>query len=135
MNANHIRKLAQATLSGSMPFPEIIEKLVAEGVEYYHVDYLAHQMVFYGEEGSIAIAPLTLAELLDVAKDFDANALKSAIHDSQRHEQKFRDFSRRAAKAGVAGYFAFLRGRQVTYFGRQGNNHIEWFPGANPTDA
>lgn len=34
--------------------------------------------------------------------------------------------------AGVQGYFAFLRGKRVTYVGRQGDQHIEWFPGAGP---
>ena len=44
-----------------------------------------------------------------------------------------RDFSRRAMQAGVQGYFAFLRGKRVTYLGRDGNQHTEWFPGAEPT--
>ena len=35
-------------------------------------------------------------------------------------------------KAGVQGYYAFLRGRRVTYFGRTGDQHTEWFPGAEP---
>jgi hypothetical protein len=30
----------------------------------------------------------------------------------------------------VQGYFAFLSGKRVTYFGRQGDQHTEWFPGA-----
>jgi len=34
--------------------------------------------------------------------------------------------------AGVQGCFAFLRGKRVTYFGRQGDQHTEWFPGAEP---
>ena len=33
-------------------------------------------------------------------------------------------------RGGVQGYFAFLRGQRVTYFGRQGDQHTEWFPGA-----
>jgi hypothetical protein len=37
--------------------------------------------------------------------------------------------------AGVQGYFAFLRGRRVTYLGRNGDQHVEWFPGAKPNDA
>jgi hypothetical protein len=36
--------------------------------------------------------------------------------------------------AGVQGYFAFLRGQRVTYLGRQGDQHTEWFPGAKPQD-
>jgi len=31
---------------------------------------------------------------------------------------------------GVQGYFAFLRGQRVTYLGRAGDQHTEWFPGA-----
>jgi hypothetical protein len=35
-------------------------------------------------------------------------------------------------EAGVQGYFVFLRGKRVTYFGRQGDQHTEWFPSAAP---
>ena len=37
--------------------------------------------------------------------------------------------------AGVQGYFAFLRGKRVTYWGRSGDQHTEWFPGAAPAPA
>jgi uncharacterized protein YbcV (DUF1398 family) len=59
--------------------------------------------------------------------------VKADILDSQRNGQKYSDFTRRAMEAGVQGYFAFLRGKRVTYFGRQGDQHTEWFPGAQPT--
>ena len=135
MNANHIRELASATVSGSMSFPEIVGKLVTEGVEYYHVDYVALQMTFYGSEDGVVIAPLIFTGFPAVSKEFNASALKAAILDSQQNGQKFTDFSVRAAKAGVAGYFAYLRGQRVIYFGRQGDRHVEWFPGSKPTDA
>ena len=35
MSANEIALLAKATQDGSMPFPEIVGKLIANGVEYY----------------------------------------------------------------------------------------------------
>ncbi len=133
MNANHIHELAQATLSGAMPFPEIVGSLVAEGVEYYHVDYVSSQIAFYSEAGGVVTSPLTLDGFPSIAKDFDARALQDAIRDSQNNGQKFKDFSQRAAAAGVAGYFAFLRGQRVTYFGRQGNYHVEWFAAAKST--
>lgn len=135
MNADHVRKLGEDCLSGSLPFPEIVSQLIAEGVEYYHVDYVALQFSFYSAEGGVVRVALALENLPLVAADFDAPALKASILDSQRHGQKFRDFSSRAAKAGVAGYFAFLRGQRVTYLGRQGDYHVEWFPGANPAQA
>lgn len=135
MNANHIRELGRATLSGSLPFPEIVGKLIAEGVEYYHVDYHTLQMRFYSAQGGAVLVPLSFENLPAIAEAFDAPALRAAIVDSQKNGQTFRDFSRRAAQAGVACYFAFLRGQRVTYLGRQGDQHVEWFPGARRTDA
>lgn len=135
MNADHVRELGRSTLSGSMPFPEIVGKLMAEGVEYYHVDYVTLQIHFYSAEGGVVLVPHCFEDLPAVAEEFDAPGLRAAILDSQRNGQKFRDFSRRAAEAGVAGHFAFLRGQRVTYLGRQGDHHVEWFPGAKRTDA
>ncbi len=134
MNANNVLQLGQATLSGSLPFPDIVGKLIAEGVEYYNVDYVALQMHFYSAGGGVVPVPLCFEGLPPVAEAFDAPALRAAILDSQQNGQAFRDFSRRAALAGVAGYFAFLRGQRVTYLGRQGDHHVEWFPGARPAD-
>ena len=57
MNANHVLELALATLSGALPFPEIVGKLIAEGVEYYHIDYVSLRMTFYSEQGSVVPAP------------------------------------------------------------------------------
>lgn len=135
MNANIISQLGQATVTGAMPFPEIVGKLIAEGVEYYHVDYASLQFHFYGAEGGVVVVPLLLGALHPIAPLFDKTALRSAIVDSQQNGQKFKDFSRRAVEAGVAGYIVFLRGKRVTYFGRQGDQHVEWFPGAKPADA
>ncbi|MEJ1972142.1 MAG: hypothetical protein WDM96_06630 [Lacunisphaera sp.] len=70
-----------------------------------------------------------------VAEAFNADLLVAAIRDSQLRGQKFPDFSVRAVLAGVHGYTAFLRGKRVIYSGRQGDQHTEWFPGANPQPA
>lgn len=135
MNADTVQLMARATLTGELPFPDIVGKLIAEGVEYYRVDYVARQMSFYSSAGSMVIAPLVFEDLPAVSANFDAVALRAAILDSQRHGQHFRAFSQRAVKAGVQGYYAFLRGQRVTYLGRQGEQHIEWFPGAKPPEA
>lgn len=135
MNAKEIAKLAQATLNGSMPFPEIVGKLIANGVEYYHVDYAAGAFSFYSASGAVVPAPLLFKGLPQISEHFDAALLKAAILDSQQHGQTFRAFCERAVKAGVQGYFAFLRGKRVTYFGRQGDQHTEWFPGTRPSEA
>ncbi len=135
MNADRVQRMARATLAGDLPFPEIVGNLLAEGVEYYRIDYVALQMSFYSGAASVVVAALNFENLPTVAADFDGPALRAAILDSQRHGQTFRQFSHRAMQAGVQGYYAFLRGQRVTYLGRQGEQHIEWFPGAKPAEA
>ena len=71
-------------------------------------------------------------EATPIAPSLNVEALKAAIVDSQQHGQKFPRFSARAMEAGVQAYYAFLRGKRVTYFGRNGDHHVEWFPGAQP---
>ena len=121
MKSEVVAEAARATLDGSIPFPEVVGRLIETGVEYYHVDYVALQITYYNYEG-----------LPSVAADFDRDALKAAILDSQQNGQHYRDFSKRAMNAGVQGYIAFLRGKRVTYWARGGDNHTEWFPGAKP---
>lgn len=135
MDATLVRNLAQATLSGAIPFPAIVGQLIEEGVEYYHVDYIRLLFTFYDAAGGVAVAPLTIENLPAVASGFDGAALRAAILDSQQNGQKFNLFCKRAMEAGVQGYFAFLRGQRVTYFGRNGDHHVEWFPGSAPNDA
>jgi uncharacterized protein YbcV (DUF1398 family) len=135
VNADVIRNLAEATLSGSMPFPEIVGNLIKEDVEYYHVDYISLSVSFYSAAGGIVASPLTLEDLPPVAVDFDIAELRAAILDSQQHGQKYRQFCIRAMQSGVQSYIAFLRGQRVLYLGRQGDQHVEWFPGAIRGDA
>jgi len=118
-----------------MPFPEIVGRLIEEGVEYYLVDYRALRFTFYGVTGGVVVAPLQFEGLPEVSEAFEASSLQAAIRDSQTRGQKFRDFSARAMRAGVQSYYAFLKGKRVLYLGRHGEQHVEWFPGAAPTDA
>lgn len=127
-----IAETARRTLDGSMSFPEAVRQLLAAGVEYYHVDYVGMKKTFYSAEGDAVVTPINYEGLPTVAVDLDAAALRADILDSQRNNQPYRNFTRRAMTAGVQGYFAFLRGKRVTYLGRQGDEHTEWFPGAKP---
>lgn len=133
MNAiDIITDTARQTFASTLAFPDVVSRLLAADVEYYHVDYIGQRIQHYTTNGGCVTAPLSLGGLPPAAPDFAVAALKSAIRDSQQHGQTYRDFSRRALEAGVQGYYTFLRGRRVTYFGRQGDSHTEWFPGAGP---
>src|ERR1700743_1274362 len=132
MNTEIITEAACKTLDGSMSFPEVVGKLLSAGVEYYHVDYVGLRKSFYGENCGVVVTPFNYEGPPSVAAEFNLEKLRANILDSQRNGQKYRDFTRRAMEAGVQGYFAFLRGKRVTYMGRQGDQHTEWFPGAGP---
>ena len=135
MDANRIGTLARNAHDGTLSFPEVVAGLVAAGVEYYRVDFAAKSLAYYDGSDAVVQVPLDFEGLPAIARDFDAAALRAAILDSQRNGQSFRRFCERVVAAGVQGYFAFLRGQRVAYFGRGGDQHVEWFPGAKPTDA
>lgn len=132
MKSEIVAEAARATLDGSIPFPEVVRRLIETGVEYYHVDYVALQKSFYSAKGEVIKTPINYENLPSVADNLDRDALRSAILDSQQNGQHYRDFTKRAMQAGVQGYIAFLRGKRVTYWGRDGEQHTEWFPGAKP---
>ena len=135
MNSDTVLASVQASLEGSMPFPQIVGNLIADGVEYYHVDYVSKSFIFYSAVGAVLHAPLSFEGLPLIAENFDVVELRAAILDSQQNGQKFRLFCQRAMSAGVQGYFAFLRGQRVTYFGRQGDQYTEWFPGTRSSNS
>lgn len=135
MNTQIITETARKTLEGTMSFPAVVGQLLAAGVEYYHVDYISMKKTFYGAEGDAVVTPINYEGLPPVAADFDAAAVRADIMDSQKNNQAYRNFTHRAMAAGVQGYFAFLRGKRVTYFGRQGDEHTEWFPGSQPASS
>ncbi len=132
MDLKIITQAAEATLSGSLPFPQVVRMLIEAGVEYYHVDYAACGKSFYSPDGDRVVTPITYSGLPSIAPELNVVALRDAIIDSQHNGQKYYDFSVRVMRAGVQGYFAFLRGQRVTYFGRKGDQHTEWFPGMKP---
>ena len=79
MNADAVSTLAKQTLDGSFPFPQIVGELIAQGVEYYHVDYASRSFTFYSAAGAAISAPLQVDGLPPVAEDFDVAALKAAM--------------------------------------------------------
>ncbi len=105
MNTETITETARATHHGTISFADVVTQLLAAGVEYYHVDYVGMTASFYGANGACVTTPIPFEGLPAVAADFDLAALKADILDSQRHGQKYRDFTHRAMTARNAGLF------------------------------
>lgn len=131
MKSEMINKAARATLNGSMSFPEVVQTLMAAEVEYYHVDYVALQKTFYSATGEVVKTPITYEGLPAVAGHFERDTLRAVILESQNKGLHYKDFTQRAMTAGVQGYIVFLRGRRVIYWGRDGEQHIEFFPSSS----
>ena len=110
-----ILEAARGTLDGTLSFPEVVGKLLAAGVEYYHVDYVGLRKRFYSAEGEMMATSINYEGLPPVAPEFDAAALRANILDSQRNGQPYREFTRRAMAGGVQVYITFLRGKRVTF--------------------
>jgi len=135
MNTEIIHQTVREVLAGEVVFPEVVRRLLAAGVEYYHVDYVRLSKSYYGADGNVVVTPIHYEGLPPVASDFDSAALRADLLDSQKNGQHYCDFTIRAMQAGVQSYTAFLRGKRVTYLGRQGDQHVEWFPGAGPAKS
>ena len=99
MNTEIVAETARATLSGSMPFPEVVRRLLATGVTYYHGDYVALRKTFYSATGDVGTTPIPDEGVPPVAADFDAAGLRAAMLDSPRHGQHDRDCTRCAMEA------------------------------------
>jgi uncharacterized protein YbcV (DUF1398 family) len=63
-----------------------------------------------------------------IAEEFSLAGIVAAIRGAQADAIRYPEFMKRAAEAGVIGYWAFLTGKKVIYFGRKGEFHVEEFP-------
>jgi uncharacterized protein YbcV (DUF1398 family) len=129
-----IRDVLIEAHSGQLIFPEVVRRMLAVGVASYFVDLIRAQDVVYLADDSTITEPLHL-DYGPIAQEFSKPGIVAAIRAAQRDEIRYPEFMRRAAAAGIVAYWAELTGKRVIYFGRQGDMHIEWFPGAQPEDA
>ncbi len=115
-------------------FGDVVVKLMRAGVERYHADLLRGEKTYYlpdGESEVVAGDPVSVGP----AHDFSAAGVEAAVRDIQAGKIQYRAFCARIASAGCVGYHVSLAGQRAIYYGRTGNSHIEWFPGAKREQA
>lgn len=122
-----IDELATATQQGKMTFPQVVKGLLEVGVESYLVDFAAKQKTHYLTDGTTHTVPMIL-DPAPIAAEFNGADLVAAIRGAQADTVRYPEFVKRSTAAGVIGYWAFLTGKKVVYFGRKGDQHIEEFP-------
>jgi uncharacterized protein YbcV (DUF1398 family) len=111
-------------------FPEVVGRLVAAGVERYHMDMVRGERAFYMPDGTNE--SVFTDKYPPVAQSFVARDVDAAVRAIQRDEIQYQEFCRRITQAGCVGYHVFITGQRVVYYGRTGEQHIEYFPGAKP---
>jgi uncharacterized protein YbcV (DUF1398 family) len=127
MDVAVIHDVMNKTQAGEMVFPQVVGALSEVGVESYFCDLVAGRETFYGADGAAYTVPMSLP-VAPVAEDFSGEGIVAAIRGAQADTIRYPEFVRQSRLAGVAAYWAFLTGRQVTYFGRKGESHTERFP-------
>jgi uncharacterized protein YbcV (DUF1398 family) len=118
--------LAQSQ-AGELIFPEVVRRLLDAGVESYFADLARGAETFYTARGETHIEKMMLPPQA-IAEEFSSEGIVSAIRAAQADAIRYPEFVKRATAAGVIGYWAFLTGKRVIYFGRKGEFHVEEFP-------
>ena len=129
MNAKEavIHQTFQASQAGTIHFGQVIGALIEVGVESYFVDYRTRQITYYFP--SDETMTLTYESSNDaIGESFSQADVKIAILGAQRGEIMYPEFKRLSQAAGCIGYFVWIKGRHISYLGRNGETHIEHFP-------
>lgn len=129
-----IREVLVETHAGRMIFPDVVGRMLAAGVESYFVDLRRAEDVIYFSDDATLTEPMHL-DYGPIAQAFAGTDVVAAIRAAQRDEIRYPEFMRRAAAAGVVAYWVQLNGKHVVYFGRNGETHVEWFPGVQTDSA
>ncbi len=127
MSKQIINELAIATQQGKMTFPQVVKGLLEVGVESYRVDFATKEKTHYLSDGATHTVPMIL-DPGPISTEFSSVDLVAAIRGAQADTVRYPEFVTRSTAAGVIGYWAFLTGKKVIYFGRKGEQHIEEFP-------
>ena len=130
MPSSTIHDTTALAFQGKISFAEVIEKLIAEGCQRYHVDLVTLTKSFYFKDGMVETINLPLPVAPDIGEEFDAAGVIAAIKLSQGGKIIYPQFIEIVMKAGCTHYDVYIEGKQVIYFGRKGDFHEKKFPQA-----
>lgn len=116
-----------ASNEGRIYFGQVVAQLMALQVESYHVDYRTGRATYYLPQGDTLDLHFETPAAA-IAQAFDTQGVRNAISGAQQGLVMYPEFKRLSQAAGCIGYTVWLAGRHVTYYGRQGETHVEHFP-------
>ena len=127
MDTAVIHEAMAESQAGRLIFPEVVRRLLESGVESYFVDFAKGEMTFYALDGDTHVEEMVVP-LSAVAGEFSLPGIVAAIRGAQTDAVRYPEFVTLATASGVIGYWVFLIGKKVIYFGRKGEAHVEEFP-------
>jgi uncharacterized protein YbcV (DUF1398 family) len=127
---NVVREMSAASDEEGITFPEVVNALMEVEIERYHADLVTGRKTYYLADGDFA--DVEGHKFGGAALMFSAEGVEKAVRAIQGRKIAYRKFCRLIADAGCVGYFVSLAGRRAVYYGRTGDEHVEWFPGAKP---
>ena len=128
MNIEVMHRTYEETHAGKMTFPQVVGELMGAGVESYCADLVRGETTYYMPDGETHVERGT-AHASAFGEEYSEAGLVAAIRGAQADAIRYPEFLRQARAAGTVAYRVFLTGRRVVYFGRQGEIHVEEFPG------
>jgi len=125
-----VREMSKASDEERITFPEVVNALRKVGIERYHADLIVGRKTYYLPDGDFE--EVEVHKVGGAALRFSAEGVEKAVRAIQRKEIAYRKFCRLIADAGCVGYFVSLAGHRAVYYGRTGDERVEWFPAAKP---
>ncbi|WP_010113829.1 DUF1398 family protein [Acinetobacter sp. P8-3-8] len=122
-----IHTVFEQSNAGEIHFGEVIQQLISIGVESYTVDYRRGETTYYFPNGT-SIRHHFETDATSIAEHFDASLVKQAILGAQSGQVMYPLFKALTYQAGCIGYSVWITGKNVQYFGRLGEIHLEKFP-------
>lgn len=119
---------AESDLGGT-PFPQIVARLMAAGVERYHADLNRDEKIYYDPHGGSHAVRCHPVEA-EFAQAFSEDGVRAAVKETQAGRLPYPQFCRNIAAAGCVAYLVSFPGRRAVYYGRTGETCVELFPGA-----
>ena len=113
--------------TGEIHFGDVIQQLIAIGIESYFVDYRCGETTYYFPNGKY-IRHFFKAQITEITLHFDPQKIKQAIAGAQSGQVMYPQFKELTYLAGCIGYFVWIKGKNVQYLGRLGEAHTEKFP-------
>ena len=124
-----VRECSRASDEGRESFAAIVNKLIDAGIERYHADLVRSEKTFYlpnGESENVSNEAIGVTP----AMSFSASGVEAAVRAIQAGAIPYKTFCERVLAAGCVGYHVSIAGRRAVYYGRTGDSHVEWIPGA-----